>query len=600
MFKFTKTSRELFEKMPVPLAYYQRVNGKITAVLVSDGLCSMMKAEREDLVDILNNKMFEHVHPDDAARLSSLVDEFSQNLCDYDVIYRARYGNEKDYHYVHSIGKMQETADGSELALFVYTDVSESESAGRMLIDNYKMYEKDHFYTDSVTSLPNLNFLLEFADDILQKISKKEQKQALFYFDVVGLRFYNNQYGFSRGDDLLRLISDILKAEFSDSYICRGEDDHFIMITDYFSNEIVIEKMNTIIRKIKKGAYGNTSGVQAGICIIESGMDIPDAMDHAKHALKMIGNDLNKTHIYYTKENDEKYWDQRYILEAFNNAIENQWIKIYYQAIMRVKTGKASALEALARWVDPLRGIIMPGTFIPVLDKYHMLYKLDLYMVEQICSEIPEREKIGLPIIPVSVNFSAQDFDHVNVLEELDRLFAKYNVSKDKIIIELTEQDLAKGTDRFRQQITDLRKSGYHVWIDDFGSGYSSLNIFSQFNVDLTKFDIEFLRHLDDNNGANRHILKAMIDVSHKIGIRTLVEGMETEEHLRFLREIGCDFAQGYYYYQPQSLGAIAFKIQKGNPPIACETREERLQFKADWEKECLLQDRLTQAADKA
>ena len=583
---FTEDNKRFFEAMSIPLAYYMKKDGNIMAIMVSDGLCSMMKTERSELLDILNNRLLAHVHPDDIARLGRIISEFSQDLCKYDVIYRAKYGKDNNYHYVHSIGNKQVADDGTELALFIYTDVSESESASRMLIDNYKMYERDHFYTDSVTGLQNLNFLLEFSADILQNISITTGKKALAYIDVIGMRFYNNQYGFSRGDELLKLIADILKSEYPDSYLCRGEEDHFILIKDYYDDEHVSTEIKRINEKIRIGAYGNISGIQAGICVFESDLELPGAMDRAKHALKMIGNDLNKTHLYYTPETDEKYWDQRYILESFNTALENEWIKIYYQAIMRVKTGKAAALEALARWVDPLRGIIMPGDFIPVLDKYHMLYKLDLYMVEHLCQEIPEREKIGLELIPVSVNFSAQDFDHVNVREALDEIFTKYGVSKNKIIIEITEQDIAQGTEKFRQQINDLRTNGYHVWIDDFGSGYSSLNIFSQFNVDLTKFDIEFLRHLDDNDGANRHILKAMVDVSKKIGVHTLAEGVETAEQLQFLREIGCDLIQGFYYYQPQSLGAISFKIHNGNLPIPCETEEERMQLCEEWEKQ--------------
>jgi EAL domain-containing protein (putative c-di-GMP-specific phosphodiesterase class I) len=123
------------------------------------------------------------------------------------------------------------------------------------------------------------------------------------------------------------------------------------------------------------------------------------------------------------------------------------------------------------------------------------------------------------------------------------------------------------------------------IWIDDFGSGYSSLNMFSQYKADLTKFDIDFLRHLDDNNGVNRHILKAMVDVAKILGIRRLAEGVETKEQLDFLREIGCDFAQGYYYYIPESLVAIAFKIQNGNPIIPCETDEERKKFHEEYAK---------------
>lgn len=577
MKEITAENRRFFEILPVPMALYRKIDGKITAVLVTDGLCKMMKARREQLLSVLNNSLFERVHPDDAPRLARIVDEFSNHLCGYDVIYRSKYDLDGDYHLVHSIGRFveKENDDDIETAVFVYTDISESESESRLLLESYKMFRNDHFYSDPITGLPNLNFLMEFKENIYNKAIVTNKKPALCYFDVRGLRFYNSQYGFSSGDDLLRLIADVLKTEFSDAFIVRGVDDHFVMITNFTGDTRFTKKMKTVNEKIKAGAFGNSSGIQAGVTFIDSSMDLSTAMDHAKHTLRQIGHDMNITHLYYTPETDEKYWEQRYILETFDQALKEEWIKVYYQAIMRVKSGKAVALEALARWVDPLRGTIMPGTFIPVLDKYHLLYKLDLYMVEQICKEIPLREKVGLPIIPVSVNFSAQDFDHADIVKELNSIFERYQAPKKNLIIEITEQDIAKATDIFKTQIQDLRSSGFMVWIDDFGSGYSSLNIFSQYKVDLTKFDIDFLRHLDDNNGANRYILQAMVAVSQKLGIRTLAEGVEDEKQLEFLREIGCDFAQGYYYYKPESLGAISFKLQNGNPPIPCETEEE-------------------------
>lgn len=553
--------------------------------MVSDGLCRMMKSERPKLIDMFNNSMLDHVHPDDVGRISRIINEFSQHLCGYDVYYRSKYQPDGDYHYVHSIGRFLENQEGPEMALFAYSDVSESDSESRMLLESYKMIENDRFYTDPVTGLSNINFLLEFKEDIYQKSLDMNPNPALIYIDVNGLRYYNSQYGFSRGDDLLRLIADILKTEFSGAYISRGADDHFVIICNFISDENFTKKIRTVNEKIKAGAYGNTSGVQSGICLLTRDMSLSDAMEHAKHALKLINNDMNITHLYYTPENDEVYWEQRYILESFEQALEEEWIKVYYQAIMRIRSGKAAAMEALARWVDPLRGIIMPGKFIPVLEKYHLLFKLDLYMVEQICKEIPLRQKVGLPIIPISVNFSAQDFDHTDVVQSLNEIFERYQVEKRNIIIEITEQDIAKATDVFREQIKKLHENGFLVWIDDFGSGYSALNIFSQYQVDLTKFDIEFLRHLDDNNGANRYIMTAMVEVAKKLGVRTLAEGVETEEQLEFLREIGCDFAQGFYYYRPESLGSISYKIKNGNPILECETRAEYKKIKEEYEQ---------------
>lgn len=580
MYQFPPDARKALEAMPLPIAYYQKDGDRIVAILVSDGLCKMMGAERDDLISLLNSGLLERIHPDDAGRIARIIREFADHLCGYDVIYRGKYSQNDDYHYVHSIGRFQATPDGSELAIFAYTDMSESQNDSNVLVENYTLFQKDQFYSDSTTGLPNINYLHEFADEKVAKIRSYGKTAALIYFDVKGLHSYNNQYGYERGDDLLRLISDILKDEFPNALIVRGVDDHFILLTEY---ESIPAKIDSVNQKVKTGAFGNTMGIQAGICLYDDNMVTAVALENARHALKTIGNDLNRIHALYTHEVDDRYWQQQYILETFNTALEQEWIKIYYQAIMRVKTGKAAALEALARWVDPVRGIISPGEFIPVLEKYHLLYKLDLYMVEQFIKEYPERIRVGLPIIPVSINFSAQDFDHADIVGSLNAMFEESGIGKENIIIEITEQDIAAASDRFKQQLFDLRSSGYRLWLDDFGSGYSALNMLSQYDVDVLKIDLEFLRHLDDHNGANRHIMKATVDVANKMGIRTLAEGMETEEHLKFLREIGCEFAQGFYYYRPESLASISFKKQKGKSFISCETPQERRELRQEW-----------------
>jgi EAL domain-containing protein (putative c-di-GMP-specific phosphodiesterase class I) len=257
------------------------------------------------------------------------------------------------------------------------------------------------------------------------------------------------------------------------------------------------------------------------------------------------------------------YWRQRYIIEAFNLALANHWIKVYYQPIVRSDTKKPVKMEALARWIDPTRGTISPGEFIPVLSKYHLLYKLDLYMVEQVCKETRIRREIGLPMIPVTINFSAQDFDHADMVDALVRITARYGVSHDDIIIEITEQDIAQGTEHFLAQLHAIRNNGFKLWLDDFGSGYSSLNVFSQFDVDLVKFDLNLLRHLDDHNGINRTIMRTMVAMANELGIQTLAEGVEKTDQDDFVSAIGCELEQGYYFFRPEPLDDHIFKFRK-------------------------------------
>ena len=207
--------------------------------------------------------------------------------------------------------------------------------------------------------------------------------------------------------------------------------------------------------------------------------------------------------------------------------------------------------------------MISPGEFVPVLSRYHLLHKLDLYMAEQVCREFDVRKNAGFALIPVSVNFSAQDFDYVDVPGQLKDILERYGIAPEKIIVEITEQDIARGEGHFRSQLKKIRSDGHPLWVDDFGSGYSSLNVLSRYDVDWIKFDMELIQHLDDHNGANRRVMKAIVNVCRELGIHTLAEGVENEQQLAFLQEIDCELAQGFLFFRPESLEESIYKYQK-------------------------------------
>jgi EAL domain-containing protein (putative c-di-GMP-specific phosphodiesterase class I) len=268
---------------------------------------------------------------------------------------------------------------------------------------------------------------------------------------------------------------------------------------------------------------------------------------------------------------DAKYWDERYIIDSYKTALEQHWFKVYYQPIVRISNRKMVSLEALARWIDPVRGTIPPSEFIPILSRMHRLYMLDLYMVEEVCREFGIREEAGLPLLPVSVNISAQDFDYVDVPEKLKEITDKYGVSRDSIIVEITEQDIAEGEEPFKEALERIREYGFRLWTDDFGSGYSSLGVLSQYKVDRIKFDMALVQHLDDNDGANRKIMEAMVGVCREMNVGTLAEGVETKEQLEFLESIGCDLAQGFYLFKPDPTDVSIFKFKNRKEDIPYE-----------------------------
>ena len=424
----------------------------------------------------------------------------------------------------------------------------------------YERIQKDRYYNDVTTGLPNLLFLKQFADEKIADLWTAQETPTIIYFDIRSMVSYNIEYGYARGDELLKLTADSIRSEFPDALVGRGEGDHFIVIDKY--DDAIEQKGIQINDTVKREAYGSTTGIQCTIVRMQPDMKAVEGIQCARNTLRKIGNDLNVVSRLHSYKDDNDILAGS-IVQGFDEALFNGWVKVFYQPILNTGTKEVSVFEALARWVDPKKGIISPGQFIPVLSKYHLLHKLDLYMVEQICREYQIRKEAGLPEIPVSVNFSAQDFDYVNVADALNGTLEKYNLPRSSIIVEITEQDLAQATDHFREQLGRIHDSGYLLWLDDFGSGYSSLNVFGQYHVDRIKFDMDLVRHLDENNGANRVIMKHIVRMCQEIGVHTLAEGVETQEQYQFLKEIGCELVQGFYFFKPEPVDVVISNIRR-------------------------------------
>ena len=585
MYTFDKDVRKAYEAMPVAVVYDQLIDGKVVPLLVSDGFCELVEMDRAQTMDWFREGQFERLHPDDVGRVKRVSEDFIRRVSGYDLIFRSKHRD--GYHVIHAVGKWQIMPDGTELALLTYSDITVTTEAIANTIENYQLFQKDHFFTDSLTGLPNLNYLNQFADERVHALRTRGEIPMLIFADVISMQYYNSQYGYHKGNELIRLIADSLRNAFPNALLMRGADDHFILIDQYESEDRTAEQVRATDQAIRRRAEGNTPGIKTGVCIYEPETQTLEALDHARNAMKWMGNDLNQTCQFYSQAAVNDYWNQRYVLDSFDRALENGWIRVYYQAIVRVQTGKGSAAEALARWIDPVRGFLPPDEFIPVLRKYHLLYKLDLYMAEQVCREVPARAQRGLTPLPVSVNFSAQDFEYIDIPTALNEIYERYHLEETNngklMIVEITEQDMATASEKFYEQLRRLRKNGFHVWIDDFGSGYSSLNVFSRFDVDLIKFDMDLLRNLDNKGGVNRRIIKAMTDIARDLGIHTLAEGMETEEHRAFLQEAGCELGQGYLYHRPEPLEATFYRLEAGEKPRICETQEERSRMVREW-----------------
>ncbi len=240
-----------------------------------------------------------------------------------------------------------------------------------------------------------------------------------------------------------------------------------------------------------------------------------------------------------------------YITEHIDQAVEEGWIEVFYQPVLRTLTDEICGLEALARWRDPVYGLLSPDEFITALEKGRLIHKLDCRVIHQICMDYDEAQKLGVSTVPVSFNLSRLDFQLCDIHQYIQDEMHEQKVPRDSLRVEITESTMETNAKRMRQVIDRFWECGLRVWMDDFGSGYSSLNVLKDYHFDTLKIDMIFLRNDDLRS---REIVKSVVDMSKRIGVHTLAEGVETAEQLAFLKSIGCEEAQGYYIGKPMPI----------------------------------------------
>ena len=237
-----------------------------------------------------------------------------------------------------------------------------------------------------------------------------------------------------------------------------------------------------------------------------------------------------------------------YIVRHIDEAIEKRWIKVYYQPIVRTISRRLCAMEALARWDDPTYGFLTPPQFIGVLEQHNLIDKLDRYMIEAVCRNFARLRKAGRQAVPVSLNLSRLDFITCDIFSVVEDTLKRYDMPRSMLHLEVVESILTDRVKVIGTSLDKFREAGYEIWMDDFGSGYSTLNFLKDQRFDVLKMDMAFLK--SDTKRA-RDIILSIIAMDKRIGNRTLAEGVETEEQFNFLRESGCEKVKGYYLGRP-------------------------------------------------
>lgn len=390
-------------------------------------------------------------------------------------------------------------------------------------------------------------------------------QHTVIYFNILNFKLYNMTFGLEAGDQFLRFFADLLQQEFPGDLLARFSDDHFVVCS---SRKDLEEALTLLYNRCME----QDLCVHAGLRPV--GADTKEDMltlvcDQAK-----IACDSLKTGAayfdYYREELKQELERNLYVIENLDHAIAKGYIQIYYQPVVRSLNGKISSMEALTRWVDPDRGLLTPAMFIPVLEEANLIHKLDRYVIREVGRMLRDSIEKELPIIPVSFNLSRADFVVGNSFDELEHTVQKYGLQREYLCVEITESILMSDKTLVMNALQKFHEAGYSVWMDDFGSGYSSLNLLKEFPFDELKIDMLFLKNLDEKG---RQIVRTIVDMAKKLGIHTLAEGAETAEHVDFLRDIGCEKIQGFYYGRPQPIDLMRKHVQDFG--LDFETRAE-------------------------
>lgn len=428
-----------------------------------------------------------------------------------------------------------------EKIVVTYTDVTDEINSKEEL-----RFRADH---DELTSIYNANAFYRHTKEML---SQSDCEFVLVRLNIIKFKVINDIFGAKAADDILvsmaRHIENIVTKR-GGTY-GRITSDHFAVCinADNYSEKVLADTM----RDLKDGFPGYYNiNIKAGVYRITS-KDISVAVmcDRAKLAMQSIKEDNTKLIAYYTDDIRKNLLREQRIENEMEWALETEQFEVWFQPIYSLSSMQPYSAEALVRWRHPTKGLISPGMFIPIFEKNGFISKLDYYIFDHVCAYIKERKLQGLRQIPISVNVSRMSLYNEGLAEDIIKLVTSYGLSPELFKIEITETAYSNNPTTITNTVNKLRAYGFTILMDDFGSGYSSLNILKDLPIDVLKIDMNFMADLNSTDKA-ANILTSIVRMAKWLDMPCIAEGVETKSQVTFLKSIGCDNIQGFYFSKP-------------------------------------------------
>jgi len=408
---------------------------------------------------------------------------------------------------------------------------------------------------DTLTQLPNRQQFVRYIDRLINESSRLDRRFSLSFIDLDNFKIINDSFGHDVGDALLQQVVERIRNVFRNyDFLARFGGDEFILLSPYEQIEENTALYEKIIHILQAPFYieGHELHISCSIGVSlfpENGRERQSLLKHADAAMykaKALGKNR---FVFFSNRLNKTIQKQLKMQNKIRKALNENLFQLYYQPIVDTHSGKIAYLEALIRLKSPSGKIILPNEFIPFAEKSILINKIGEWVISEVCKTLKQWQKTNLSP-RVKINISGHTFSFYDLDKQIAKMLAKYNISAEQLGIEITEDTLIDNYDEAIKIIRNLKEIGINISIDDFGTGYSSINYLKKFPLDFIKIDKSFICNIA-TEATDRKLVSAITMIGKSLDLKVVAEGVETKEQVEHLRQIDCDYIQGYYFYKP-------------------------------------------------
>lgn len=419
-------------------------------------------------------------------------------------------------------------------------------------------------FVDSLTGADNFNRMCEQFDS---KLTGLNRQAALVILDINKFKVINDLHGYERGNDVLKRVAQVLTENTApEESFCRLSADNFVLLLKYTERKEFIRRLKALAALLKRNCTVEDSylmlDMSFGIYEITENVPFYIMLDRANLALEHAKERTFDKYEFYNVQDRNRIVAEKQIENEMEAALANGEFEIYLQPKCDFATGQIRGAEALVRWNRGEDRTVRPDEFIPVFERNGFILQLDMFIMEEAARLLSTWRANQMPVVPLAVNFSRLHLNDARFIPQMRRIMAQYNLPNQFIEAEITESVIFNNLERAQEVISGLHLYGFPVAMDDFGSGYSSLNVLKELKFDSIKLDKEFLAGFKENPRAQK-VIEGAVRMIKTLGVNVVTEGVETREQAEFLRKCGADLAQGYFFSRPVTVTTFEQLLQK-------------------------------------